>query len=495
MDLQTFSNPPKGEYKVILLASDVSDVGALKRYYIEPMHKLHNILPEDVLAISYEFKKGKKDNVEWLKNNIPVVLKKSKAKVLLVLDSKLFEYITGCKSSKFQRSYTKSTIFETPINTVPIINYKAVKYNTSLADRLTIGLGSVNTAISSLPMSVKTRVVKDTSYPTNSLDIYRQLFALMDEPILSVDIEAFGLTNLTAGIGTISFSPTIDKALSFSVCYTKKGVRDKRGYVHKILKKFFTEYKGKTLFHRAQYDVMILIYELFMEADSSNWSGFVEGTKAFSNIEDSMLMLYCCTNNTTQNILNLKDNTLEFAGNYAIDIEDITIHEPAVVLEYNARDSCNALWLYQKYLKQIEEENLSVAYRVLVESVVPLAQAEIHGIHIDKKEADELKRSVGRKINRLVSRITKSSLVKEYLKQATLDAVWEYNLKSKTKVVDIKTYPTIEFNPNSDKQVGKLIHNFKGIEVLDTTKKGSPSITVDNLIKLKHYIIRESKDD
>ena len=494
MELHTFTSPPNRKYRIVmLLGQDINEV-ALRKYYIEPLEEEYGIDPKDVLAVGYSIKSGKAANVEWLSNNLPTVLKSAKAKVLLVLDSKLFEYITGKKSSKFQCSYTQSTIFEVNINTTPIINYKAVKYNVSLGDRLTTGLGAVKLALSNLPTTVSVRNIKHVNYPINKLDIYKQLFALIDCPILSVDIEAFGLSHLTAGIGTIAFSPDIDSAIAFSVCYTKTGIRDKRGYTHKILKAFFKAYKGKTLFHRAQYDVMILIYELFMEGDPSNWIGFVEGTKAFSNIEDSMLMLYCCTNNTNQNTLNLKDNTIAFAGNYAIDIRDIKLHDPMVVLEYNARDTVNALWLYHKYKDQLEAENSTAAYRVLVEAVVPLVQAEIHGIHIDKQEADKLDRDIGRKIQRLISRITKSALVKEYRKYATLEAIWEYNLKGKTKVIDSNNFPLVEFNPNSGTQVAKLIHTFNEIEVLDKTKKGSPSMTVDSLVKLKHHIKREMEE-
>ena len=489
MDLVPYKIPPSGNYRVVILIKTPVDVNSIEKHYVNDLHK-YGVKDSEILIVGFEPQGSKKDTIGWLKNNLDIILSKSKCKMLMVCDSKMYEYITDVKASKGHCSYDKSVIFKYEVNCVPVISYKAINFNPQLAKKLSDSMNSLDIAIHSLPKSINVRSIKDVQYPTKRSDIFKCLRELLSAENLAIDIETFGLDHLNAGIGTISFSKHKNHAIAFCVDYQKLGERINNTGIKSLLKWFFQKCKAKFYFHRGQYDLKILIYELFMEQQPGNYTGFVEGMRAFKNFNDTLILTYVCTNNTTQNTLNLKDNTIEFSGNYAIDIKDITKHEPKVVLEYNARDTCNTMYLWEKYADTMYKENQVKAYEVLRNTVLPLVQADIHGLHISKRKAVSLEKKVRKEIEEINNEIKSLNCVKEFREQNARQKVWEYNLKSKSKIKQYKG-ELAEFNPNSSTQVSKLLHDYLGIEVLDRTKKGQPSVTVDSLLALKHHLSKK----
>ena len=490
MDLVPLRYPASGKYRVVILIKNPVQLHKIEDSYFKGLKKL-GVKKKEILVVGFEPQGGKVDTVGWLVNNLDLVLKKSKCKLLMVCDSKMYEYITGVKSSKGHCSYDKSKIFDYEVNCVPIINYRAINYNIQLAKKLVDGMNSIGIALNSLPKQLNIRDVEDAYYPTSQAEIEEALWLLLEQENLAVDIEAFSLSHLETGIGTISFSQDKKTAVCFSVEYVKLGERTTNDNLRGLLAWFFKETKAMLYFHRAQYDVKILIFDLFMKRKPNNYAGFVEGAKCFRNFEDTMLLTYVCTNNTTQNVLNLKDNTIEYSGNYAIDIKDITKHEPSVVREYNARDTCNTMYLWEKYVYTMLKENQVEAYEVLKATVLPLIQADIHGIHIDIGIAKKLKKDVGNEIKAIQKDIAKLDCVNSFRIARTKEETWNYNLTSKTKVKKVPK-ELIEFNANSGTQTADLIHTFLNVDVVDTTKTGLPSMSVDSISALKNTMFPKS---
>jgi DNA polymerase-1 len=486
MDLIPYKLPPSKSYRVVILIKNPVIHHHIRENYVKKLNT-YGIKDSEILIIGFNPQGGKKDTVGWLTNNVDTVLEKSRCKMLMVCDSKMYEYITGVKSSKGHCSYDVSTIFKYKTNCVPITNYRAINYNTQLAKKLIDGMNSLDIAINSLPKKINIRDVKYAEYPNTYDEIEKALHGLLNEQVLAVDIEAFSLSHLETGIGTISFSKDEDHAVCFCVEYIKLGEKTSAIALRKLLVWFFTNCTAKYLFHRAQYDVKILIFDLFMWRKSDNYAGFVDGANTFKNFEDTMILTYVATNNTTQNVLNLKDNTMEFAGNYAIDIKDITKHNPKVVLEYNAKDTCNTMYLWGKYIDKVTRDQQWTAYKVLRDTVMSLVQADIHGIHISMRKAKSLEKQIRKEIQDIKTEIMSMDCVKSFRLSNTKKANWEYNLKSKTKV---KSLPDVleEYNPNSGTQTADLIHTYLNVEVTDTTKTGLPSMTVDSLTALKNIL-------
>jgi DNA polymerase I-like protein with 3'-5' exonuclease and polymerase domains len=224
---------------------------------------------------------------------------------------------------------------------------------------------------------------------------------------------------------------------------------------------------------------------------ANDWKGLVYGLDQLKNIDDSMLMTYVCTNNTVQNVLNLKDNTMDFAGNYAIDITDITLHEPHVVLEYNGRDTCNTVHLIDKYINRLKPEGLYESYKILLDFILVGVELEIRGLPMNMDVCIDLYETVGNEIKKLTKSICDTPIVSKFTKSRHYEAVYQKNLDTPSKIYHVDTFPKEEFNPNSDLQVSDLIHEFMELEVLDTTPTGLPAMGVDSLIKLKHNVKKE----
>ena len=83
-------------------------------------------------------------------------------------------------------------------------------------------------------------------------------------------------------------------------------------------------YKGKLTYHNANFDIKILIYELFMNG-MLDQAGMIKGIKQLTkNFDDTKLIIYLATNSCAGNTLGLKPNAHEYAGNYAEeDVKDI----------------------------------------------------------------------------------------------------------------------------------------------------------------------------
>jgi DNA polymerase-1 len=496
MKIITFTNEKKESYRLaILIKEEYVDKFPIRDYYVTPLLLEQGIKTSDIICIGLRYFNNstpKTKCIEWFKNNMLPYLKAYNIKAIGVADSKYFEFITGNKSSEFIKSYCKSN-FDTYINVIPFISYKAINYNVHMALRLTESLKSTRAALADLPPSCNARVVKNQYYPSTTEEIESSLDNLLNYELLAVDLETFSLDHRYAGIGTIAFSSDEDSCIAFKVQYQSQGERTVNPVVYGLLRKFFDNYEGKLLFHRGSYDIKILIFELFMEYDE-DYKGMVYGLSKFESIEDTMLMTYVCTNNTVQNVLNLKDNTLEFAGNYAIDMNDITKHEPKSVLTYNGRDTCNTVYLYNKYKDKLIVEKQTTAYQILKDFILVGVQLEIRGFPIDIEYSKALYEDVKREIEYIEKSILNSKLLQKYLVHRHLQEIWEYNLSVTKKVANTSTYPKPTFNVNSDTQLADFIHNYLGVEVVEFTKTGSPSMTINTLTELKHKLEKEYDD-
>ena len=133
----------------------------------------------------------------------------------------------------------------------------------------------------------------------------------------------------------------------------------------KLLRQFFILYAGKMIFHNALFDCKHIIHQFFPNNPDSRVE-MHKGLYAFKNVEDSMLYTYIAKNSRTEVKLDLKSNSLEFAGNYAVDVKDATKLPTDVLLEYNLKD-CLATWfVYDKYRDIVIRDNLLESYLVVI---------------------------------------------------------------------------------------------------------------------------------
>jgi DNA polymerase-1 len=150
------------------------------------------------------------------------------------------------------------------------------------------------------------------------------------------------------------------------------------------LRAFFEARHAKTLYHRAWYDVYILVYQLFME-DVLDTEGMLYGIEVMlRNFEDTQLIRYLATNSCAGNKLSLKDVAQEFAGNYAVEVNNIAMVPLNVLLTYNLVDGLSTWYAYNKHWPTVVADAQQDIYENLFKpSMYDIIQMQLTGLPID----------------------------------------------------------------------------------------------------------------
>lgn len=254
-----------------------------------------------------------------------------------------------------------------------------------------------------------------------------------------------------------------------------------------LLKQFFIEYKGKLVYHNANYDVKVLIYELFMD-DLLDQKGLLHGLEVLTrDIDDTKIITYLAVNSTAGNKLTLKHNAHEYAGNYAQEeINDVRRIPLPKLLKYNLTDCLCTRYVNEKnYPIMVQDEQLNIYNTIMIPSVKSILQIELTGMCLDMPRVLEVKSELEAIRNMHRKALFESDIIKKFIVTMedelfiTTNAGW----KKKSEPREFFT-GKFEFNPNSDPQLQKLIFNFLGYPVMDKTKGGAPATGGDVIKKI-----------
>jgi len=485
----------------ILISQKSFDKSLLKKYYVKNIKKIVGKI--DIFYIIIPYKMGLIEGREYLENNVYPICDKFSIKNLLVADGSMFKTLTGEPSTKNLMkplyNISKNPKYDGKYNCLTIPNYDSFFYNPALANSLIYGLKPLKAMLNFLPykegIDFKTRKI------VNGVEkIKKELSHLLKCPKLTVDIEAFSLQHHKAGIGTISFSFSQRDAVGFYVDYLPKQVHKKHyksisvrkkykktdavrinnTIIYELLLWFFKKYKGVCIFHNLGYDVRVLIYVLFMK-NNIDRKGLIKGLKSFANSEDTQLLTILAKNSAENFTTDLKSNTIEYCGNYSVDVSDITKQDPKALLEYNHIDSAGTFYLYNKYKKIPKKQNQEYLYHLLRNGALLFVDIQLSGMPVDMKEVIKLQKTLANKKKKHLKTINNSKVIKvfnyylktaEYLKKL---ASW------KVKRVPFKDIKYDKFNPNSNPQLVKLLHYFYRIPIMQFTANGNPSTDKDTL--------------
>ena len=319
---------------------------------------------------------------------------------------------------------------------------------------------------------------------------------------LTCDIEGFDLKHYDAGVGTITFCWNKHEGIAFPVdsnrfptdgkmsgCKTNSSVRA-------ALRDFFIKFKRKMIYHNICYDVYVLVYQLFME-DILDQEGLLNGLDILLRDWDcSQLITYLATNSCAGNELGLKAQAQEFAGNYAqTDIHDITLIDMDNLLEYNLIDGLSTWHVYNKNLPIMIADQQDIPYRDLFRpAVIDIIQMQLTGMPINMTKVRALDKQLQKESDLNLSRMNNLQIIWSFMDQLTDELLIEKNKKLKTKIftkADMGSTKdtTIEFNPNSPKQLQRLLYDedFLGLPVLDYTDTKQPATGAETLEKLVNH--------
>ena len=208
-------------------------------------------------------------------------------------------------------------------------------------------------------------------------------------------------------------------------------------------------------------------------------------------------MAYLCTNSTEGNTLSLKHLASEFTGEYAIEVEDITVHPIEDILEYNLIDTMATFWLYKKYLPILKERNQEEVYwNEFQPNNRLLITAELHGMPLNMSEVLSLGEELQRDASEALDALNQLSCIEPFKE-------WKQNqdyLKYKKTVKQGKSFDEfivwkpVVFNPNSGDQVSWILHNYLNLPIIDVTPSKVPSTSGETLERHLAYL-KENQGD
>lgn len=325
----------------------------------------------------------------------------------------------------------------------------------------------------------------DCSYPETVVEIKDTLTKLKEFPYLAVDIETYSLNITGKGIYSIAFAINKTEGVSF---FVEKSKEDKRA-IKKALAKFFLEYEGTLIFHNANFDLTHIIFNLLMNRDITVSSReAIQSIKA--KIEDTMLLAYMCVNSCTQPSKSLKELAYDYMGKYSIDVKNIENLTPSEVLKYNVYDTFATFYVYEKYKELVKVEEQEEVYQLFLKFLPDCIQMQLSGLPIDKQEVINLDQSLIQKEREYKERLLNNPIIED-----TEILLAKREAEKRNKILKVKrvTWKDCieDFNFNSPSQLAVLLYEVLELEVVNSTKKGSPATDKDTLVKLLNKTTNE----
>ena len=489
----------------ILCKDNTMQLASLKKYYFEPLME-RGVLSNEVAAYPLTYPNGKA-TIKQIREHLGALLPNLVAygaQYLIVNDGAYFKELTKQKKSDANSGYVLPCAYEgfTHLNVILGVNYKTFYFDAKNSEKLHQGINALFDHINGSYQEPGHNVISDATYVMKHECPKKHFDFLLKQPELELDIEAFSLKFWLAGIATIGFSYGEGSGIVFQSDYVplKKTFEVGKGsakatvygeQIHnpefkKALLEFLLTYEGTITYHNGNYDIKVLIYELFMDG-FQDYAGMIHGIKILTkNFHDTKLIRYLATNSCAGNKLSLKDVAQEFAGNYAeADITDITKIKLPNLMKYNLIDCLSTRYARLKhYPEMVADEQLSVYETIFRPSVAVLLQSELVGMPLDMEEVLNTKRELTIISDAISLRINNNPHCKEYMRIARNTALIEKNLSLKRDVRTAADFLDMKFNPNSDPQKADLLHNFLAIPFTDKTPSGKPSVGAKSLKRI-----------
>lgn len=472
----------------ILIKSTGLNKNKLEDNYITPLDQPLN----KFIAFSLSYDTPKKVTAKHAKGYLTELLpeiRKLNTRILLVADSDYFKYLTGVK--KVSPYYGEVIPCSTPgykdFQVILIPNFQALIYNPTIQGKMDRSLKALGNCMAGTFSSPGDDIIKTATYPDTPNQIKKTFEDLHKYPALTCDIEALSLEFWNAGVSTIGFA--WDK-------YNGTALAVDRGmystYVRGCLKEFFTSYQGYLIFHNANFDMKVLVYELWMK-DLADYPGMLDGIQILTKkFHDTKLVAYLATNNAVENILGLKELSAEFTGNYAEDVTDTSLIALPDLLKYNLID-CLATWFvmdkYYPIMKQDEQEELYET--VMKPAVKSLLAMELCGMPVNPEKVQAAKKELMDIIEFHTVFFKTNHHIKEFHYQLLEAKAAKLTEIAKKKIYTINDPIVLRglemFNPASDNQVRGLLYEYFGLPAIDMTKGKQPSTGSKTLKKMINH--------
>jgi DNA polymerase-1 len=488
----------RDSYSICLLVPVISRED-MKKAYIDP----YGIDKNDVMVLTLHTSPGKKktsskEMKQYVEEQLLSALTECECKYLVVADGEYFKLLTGAIKAEALLGYVLDCKFG-PWKVVYVPNYRNIFYDPEkVTAKIAQGINALKAHQAGIYRVPGNDLLRFEQYPKTLKEIEDALNWLLakDEP-LSVDIETFDLKAHRAGIGTIAFAWNQHEGLAFPVDYqpiegttsAPFGIQFRNDPVRKLLKSFFEQFIGKTLYHHIAFDVTVLIYQLYM-ADILDTEGLLHGMDTLLRYWDcTKLIAYLATNSCAGNKLSLKDQAQEFAGNYGLggEIRDITKIRLDTLLKYNLVDACSTWFVNEKHWDtMVEDQQFDIYENLFKPATVDIIQMQLTGLPVDMNQVKKVRGILEAERQEALDTIMGSRIVERYTHHLNEKWVIKKNETLKVKRVTIADAKEV-FNPNSDDQIREILYTMLKLPVISLTKSKQASTSGDALTALKNH--------
>jgi DNA polymerase-1 len=492
-----YSQVEQSAYPITFLVPQLKK-DEMRKVYLDP----YGVDLDSVLFLDLFQEPGKKKTPmammrQYITDVLAPVLKDTSSQFVMCADSEYFKALTKqAKAEPFLGYACDSEFGSFKVFYIP--NYRQMFYDPiKVKAKIDQVMGALRTCAEGTYEDPGKSIIHFAEYPegTQAIAVWLDKLLAMNVP-LTIDIEGFDLKHDKCGIGSISFAWNKHEGIAFLVDYRPiDGATEAPfGYnvpnyeVRDLLKKFFCQMAEKQIYHNIAFDVYALIYQLFMK-DTGDTEGLLEGLSVMlKNWDCTKLVTYLATNSCSGNKLGLKDQSQEFAGNYAQEeIKDITRIKPAVLLEYNLVDSLATWFVHSKHFTNMQKDQQEEIYTTLFKpATADIIQMQLTGLPVNMVRVKEVRKILEADFNAAIAKIQGNPLVQEFTHTLNEDWVRKRNSELKVKRVSMADAKEV-FNPNSDPQVQKLLFEVLALPILSKTKSKAPSTDGDTLKALRNH--------
>lgn len=256
-------------YRVGLLFKATSfNKEAIKANYTTTLNA-NGVNNGEMIAFTLKYEDTGKASIKFMKKYLELLLPELQSlgiTHLYVADAQYFKLLTKQNKADPHLGYVLPCLMAgyEHMQVVLGLNYQALIYNPELKDKLNLSLTTLSDSLAGKYVAIGGSIIHSAQYPESLADIAAALESLHQYPHLTCDIETRSLRFHEAGIETIAFA--WDKHNGIAFCVDKNNTLDDALKIKRLLKEFFTSFKGKLIYHNASFDVQILVYELWMKA-------------------------------------------------------------------------------------------------------------------------------------------------------------------------------------------------------------------------------------
>lgn len=424
------------------------------------------------------------EQIEWL-DSIKDEL--TKYDYLLVSEPEYFKVLSKQQKADGNLGLQFNTIYNNKVFYIPSVQTYYFNKERALP-KIEQCIKALSNSISGNYSDIGSNIIHFEEYPTTISEIRDWLEKLKQYPELACDIEAKSLKVTEAGIYTIGFAWNKHEG----ICFPVDAIPNQQKEVRDLLLNFFAKYKGKLLVHKANYDIPVICYTLFQKEDITDIKSQVKGLNALcNNLDDTLIITYLATNSCGGNVLGLKDLAQPYAGNWAVDVSDVTNISLEKLMRYNLIDCLSTWYVYETYYPKMVEDNQEQLYK---EHFLPYLKdnmrCQLNGLPIDLKEVKKLKQELNQEQRALTALLCSKKAITNSEQLIAERATEKRNASLKKKITSINDNRR-PFNFNSNADLSILLYEVMQFPILDYTEAKQPSTSKPTIKKLLAHTQKE----